>query len=328
MKSIYYFGLMALLILAACDRSGKQDLALPAERPRQDEIVVTVGETEITASQVLEAMRYRGGHIPDRYASAQDRESLLNEMIHFEVLAQKAVEAGVDQNPQFVAAYKKMLVAKFQQDWLEKQIRRQHVADAQVRIYYNRHLSDFSSPSMIRIALIRIGYHTGDNAKIRTGKRQTMRQVREEAIRQAHRRRDFGKLARKYSDDEKSKYRGGAINWISKASKIHEWDPKTIEAVFRLKRPGEISPVIETEEGLLLAKLMGLRPSKVQPFAAVKDRIRRTLEAEKRKKWMERYYEKARKELAIAIRHDRLEALVNAQRLSDAGGEPPVLPAD
>ena len=92
----------------------------------------------------------------------------------------------------------------------------------------------------------------------------------------------FEKLASQYSEDPSAK-NGGDIGWTALA----ELDPYMANTVFRMKKPGEISPVIKTQTGYTIVKLMNTRPTS---FETVQDRILGMLYqrnvAEQFKKWI------------------------------------------
>ncbi len=65
---------------------------------------------------------------------------------------------------------------------------------------------------------------------------------------------DFGDLARKYSDDRGSAQQGGDLNWAVRGNLVPEFEA----AAYKLDT-GEISPIVETEFGLHIIKLMETR---------------------------------------------------------------------
>lgn len=93
----------------------------------------------------------------------------------------------------------------------------------------------------------------------------------------------FEKLAAQYSEDPSAK-NGGDIGWVALA----EMDPYMANTVYRMKKPGEISPVIKTHAGYSIVKLMNTRPTS---FETVQDRILNMLYqrnmGEQFKKWIE-----------------------------------------
>ena len=75
----------------------------------------------------------------------------------------------------------------------------------------------------------------------------------------------FEKLASQYSEDASAKS-GGDMGWMALA----ELDPYLASAVARMKKPGEISPIIKSQSGYNIVKLIEYRPTS---FETVQDRI-------------------------------------------------------
>lgn len=80
--------LLPAVALAACGRSGAPT----------GQVVARVGGTEITTSELNLELRGRGADAGDRRV----RNAVLQDMIDQRLLAEKAKEAGVDKQPQFV----------------------------------------------------------------------------------------------------------------------------------------------------------------------------------------------------------------------------------
>jgi len=66
---------------------------------------------------------------------------------------------------------------------------------------------------------------------------------------------DFGEMARKYSQDKRSAVQRGSIGSISRGRTVKEFD----EAAFKLKK-GEISPIVKTQYGFHLIRLVDESP--------------------------------------------------------------------
>src|SRR2546422_10916751 len=65
-------------------------------------------------------------------------------------------------------------------------------------------------------------------------------------------------------------------------------DAMVIDRIFALARPGDLSPVISTENGLSIARLKERTPTGVLPLDQVRDRIEYAVSREKRRQLEER----------------------------------------
>lgn len=134
----------------------------------------------------------------------------------------------------------------------------------------------------------------------------------------------FGQLAKEYSDDNATKYRGGDIGWISKGAKIYKWDKQVIDAIFSLKKAGDIGPIIRTSKGLYLLKLIGKKEGTVSSLTQVKEGIEKKLISDKSRKAQKEYYQSLKKELEIKINWDLLNSVEIKGKNSREG--PPTFP--
>jgi len=78
----------------------------------------------------------------------------------------------------------------------------------------------------------------------------------------------FAELAKKNSDDEGSAAQGGDLGYFGRAAMVKPFE----DAAFALK-PGEVSPVIESDFGYHVIKLEAVRGGERKPFEAVRSTI-------------------------------------------------------
>ena len=113
---------------------------------------------------------------------------------------------------------------------------------------------------------------------------------------------DFSLLARCYSDDERSKYKGGDLGYIRKG--LGDWGDNFYEAVFNLK-PGVIEGPIESEKGYHIVKVIDKRKGDIS-LEEAKLEIAETL-----------YKKEKGKEIANRIAKELLSKLKNGKELNE-----------
>jgi peptidyl-prolyl cis-trans isomerase SurA len=80
---------------------------------------------------------------------------------------------------------------------------------------------------------------------------------------------DFAELAKEFSQDRRTAEKGGELGWITVGGKmIAEFE----KAVFELEKPGDISPVLKTNYGYHIIKLLEIEP--IKEFDEVKHDIK------------------------------------------------------
>jgi peptidyl-prolyl cis-trans isomerase D len=80
---------------------------------------------------------------------------------------------------------------------------------------------------------------------------------------------DFGKLAAKYSDDPGSAKNGGDLGWVSKGEMVKPFE----DALFGIKKVGDIVGPIRSKYGYHIIKLEGIRAGKTKPFSEVRAQL-------------------------------------------------------
>jgi peptidyl-prolyl cis-trans isomerase C len=78
------------------------------------------------------------------------------------------------------------------------------------------------------------------------------------------------------------------------------------EAVFALKRPGEISPVVKTPYGFHIFLLEDRRKKGTPPFTEVRDRIKERLRAEKSARLLGDWMDMRKRASKIEVREELL----------------------
>jgi len=291
--------------------------------PPSTEPLAFVDDRPITVAAFQTQMARR----PARITTPEQRTALLEEMVRFELLYAAALRAGYDKDPEILASLKRLMANKYCEDVLEPRFEKVAVSDNEVEKYYRNYQADFVSPKMVRAAIIQISVpaHASEQKKAQLLKRAEA--VRAEAVKLEPATASFGPVAVKYSDHQPTRYRGGDAGWLQQDKGDPRWPEEVMEAVFSLKKTGKVSPVITTSKGYYLAKLMEKRESAPRPYAAVKERIRHQLLAQRKAEVEREFYEELRDKIPVRVDRARLEGMETPKDGSDKEAkQPPGLP--
>ncbi len=144
--------------------------------------------------------------------------------------------------------------------------------DQELETFYRRNLDRFELPEEARASHLLVKLPENADEATRSQKRSQA----EKLLGEARAGKDFGALAREFSDDKASALNGGDLGSISRGTMV----PAFEAAVFNLK-PGEISGLVETQFGYHIIKQTALTEARVQPLAEVLDDIKRGLRVDK-----------------------------------------------
>lgn len=221
------------------------DPALDTERG-ETAVVATVGDTAITWRRVRREL----AHLTD----VAQREERLERTIDAELLAAQARRVGLDAEASFRA-----MVEGFEQRELvalvrEEIERREGLDAAGVRREYEAHLANFTLPEQRRVQQIVVRTRAEANEVL-------------DILRSPPPGASFYTLARERSIDPRARRTLGVLGWLT----LGDGSPPITEAAFSLA-PGRISGPIETEAGLHLVRVIGVRPQQVVPLDADTER--------------------------------------------------------
>ena len=296
------------LVLAGC--SGDARHSRPEAGAESTAPVARVGDELITVERFHAEMLRRGGRRPGQYATTEQKRALLNEMIRFEALAAQAREAGYDRDPETLAVMKRLMVARYQRDVLEARLAEIEVSDEEIERFYAEHEDEFARPERSRAAIVFIEVPKGASDAVRAERKARAEAALGEARALNSGIQHFGRLAIQYSDDRASRYRGGVIGWLSHGStQQYKWGDEVVAAVHALEHPGEIGPLVETDAGYYLVRLVDREESAARPLAALRNGLRNRLLHERQAAVREAFEQEALAAGQVEVDEDLLSSI-------------------
>jgi peptidyl-prolyl cis-trans isomerase C len=250
---------------------------------------------------------------------------LLDSMVRSELLFAAARNEKYESDPEVIAQVKQVMVGKYLRDNLEPKLAQLKVTEQEMEAYYYAHPAEFGSHAMVHAALIRIAV----SPKAAGGKRAELLKraegARAEALALEPGVPAFGSVAVKYSEEQESRYRGGDIGWLQAGTMDSRWTRAVSDAIFSLKAPGQVSPVVAAADGYYIVKLMETKGATVKPLAEVKEAVRYQVIQEKRKKVELEFMEQLKNRIPVTVNSGLLQ-MVNPPG-EGKNGAPPALPA-
>ncbi len=139
------------------------------------------------------------------------------------------------------------------------------VSDQQVKAFYDQNPDKLKRPERVHVRhiLVKIDAKATDEDKKRAKAKA------EDILAKLKAGGDFAKLAEENSDDPGSKQRGGDLSWVSRGQTV----PPFETAAFGLKKPNDLSPVVESQFGYHVIQLVEHQDAGVVPYDEVKDKI-------------------------------------------------------
>ena len=274
------------------------------------DVVARVGDRTISADEFSLQMVSRSGGFTDYFSTPERKQALLDEMVARELQIIRATERGYLDDPEVVASQERTLLRRLREEQLHQQLADIGLVDAEVEAYYRQHLADYTDPAKSRIAMIRLSLPKGATDEKRAEKRALAEEILAQVQALPAAGQGFGTLAARHSDHQASRYAGGDVGWYVAGQGGRIADEAVVEQVAALRSPGEISPVIEGEDGFYLLRLIEAMPEQTRPFSEVEPRIRRILLAQKQRETEQAWLGSLRgDDLPVEINRTLLEAI-------------------
>lgn len=251
--------LTSLGLVAALGASSAAVMAQSADPVLMEGHGVVVRESDILSDAKRLPPEMRASFLARKDSVAQMADAIYIRR----VLALRATEAQMDKQPDTAAGVKiasdKVLsdayLAKFDKDHTPAQA----LVDAQVKAAYQAGKDKYQAPEQAHVAHILIA--NKDEAKAK----EQIDKLRQEAASGA----DFAKLAKDNSSDAGSALKGGDLGLIPRGQTAPEFEA----AAFALNKPGELSPVIKTQFGYHIIKLIEKKPARTMTLEEVKPQL-------------------------------------------------------
>src|SRR5580704_9799368 len=223
------------------------------ERFRQ---LITDGIT-VSPAEVEQEFRRRNEKVQIQYAAVKPEELAITiRPSDAELSAYFAKNASKYQVPEKRSARYALLD-------LDKLRAHTQVGDDVLRAYYNAHIDQYKVENRVHVEHIlfkTIGKTDAEIAEIR--------QKAEDVQKQAKKGANFEDLAKKYSEDDSTKPKGGDLGWIVEGQTVPEFQ----QAAFSLPK-GSISDLVKTQYGFHIIKVLDRETAHTKSFEEVRDSI-------------------------------------------------------
>lgn len=269
--------LISLLVLYICLGVScflASSLTWAKEPENSDKIIAKAGQYVLTA----EIFKRKVNTLSPKYQkmirhNPQFRQSLIDRWVQISLLSQearahkldgdKAVAEKIDESVNTILAQE--FVSRYVLDKIT-------VTDKQTSDYYTEHKAEFEDPEMIqaRHILIKVPTEAMPDDWIAAESRiYEIKKLLDKVD-------DFSTVAKSFSEDPGSKYKGGELGFFSRGQMVPEFE----KAAFALQT-GEVSEPVKTIFGYHIIKVEERKKVKTKALQEVKEKIKNKLTEEK-----------------------------------------------
>ncbi len=230
-KSLFlFFAVVSVLLMSGC-KKGKET---------GGKIIAEVGNKSLTIEDFMQ-------QVPAQFliqTSAKERQLLLESWVANEIVYQEALKKGFLKKPEIqkkIEQFERQLLTNAYMQEILTEV--QFVSDLEARSHFENNKEDYNS--IVEISHISSG----------------SKEQAEEILSKLKKGANFAALAKEYSTDSETADNQGYLGSFRRGELAAY--PFFEEAVFQLKKPGEISDVVETEFGFDIIKLHSRKKSPV-----------------------------------------------------------------
>lgn len=308
---------LALACAVGCSRPqpGEVAVKLDTSSPGGGTAVARFEGQTLTAEEVTAALEAMPPAQRARYAAPDARKTYVQELARFEVLVQKAAKEGLANDPEVVAATKRMMVHRL----LSKTAAATPPSEAQIAAYFQANQAKFSRPEMVRLGEILIAAKPGDAASLKKARATAAQLAAKVKALPAADVAGFTELARHASDDPRAKLFGGDLRYLTQELLTREYGPEVAAAGFALKLPGD-STTVETAKGIYLLRLLNRSQAFSPTLEQVRPQIIARLSAEQHNQERADFIAQAEKDAHLTVD----EAAVAAMKVDPSAAAKPL----
>ncbi|MFP4598240.1 MAG: peptidylprolyl isomerase [Persicimonas sp.] len=309
---------VAIGLLAACapekpseKRRGVEKSQLGGQAPEatrdlEQEPVVTVGGESISLGEFNRRVRELPEFARVRYSSVEKRQSYLQDVAQFELMADRAEEAGYGDRPEVLFAMKQALAKRTLDSVIRERSSSEEVDEAAIQAHYEANIEAYREPSARRVALIEVE------------SREDAERIRERVLAELDEAGDdrvnaFRRASNTYSVDREIAGKGGDIGFVDEPEAGPE-RAELSEAVFALSEPGQVTQPVAFDEGFALATFLEERDAQTRPLDTVASEIREELTAQRREELRAQFVDELSEKASVEID----EQLVQKARAPEA----------
>ncbi len=321
--------LLSILLATGCppsgsggpESAGKQgqaacnDCCADPERPKGT-VLVDMGQDVITVEELDDEIGRLNKRIRDRYRTPDMKRQFLTNLINKKLLYRAAKKKGLDKSEsvreEMAKHCQRILVNELWKTEIDRLL-----TDEKLKEYYDEHIDEFTD-DLIPMSHIMIAVQPRAMPKEIAQKRKEADRIAKLAAKPGA---DFAALARQYSEDKKTKDKGGDLGKVSEKSRLFG-SPEFWRKALKMK-PGEVStvPIKTPRGGFHIIKVTGQKERAPLPFD---ENIKRRIKSRQRSKVISQYMADLRQQAKVVIKEELLG--ISEQPAGDEKTAPTRLP--
>ena len=266
------------------------------------QVVAKIGDREIKFADLNNKIKMMPPTYQSMFNNIEQMKKLLDVQINSILFSQEAKRLKLDQKTDIKEKIEEITNGILMQALVEEKINKNiTVTDQEIEEYYKNSQDEFKTPEKVKVRHILFKVDPAASAQVKEEKKAKAKEV----LAKVRAGEDFSELAKQYSEDTKTKNKGGVIGLFARGSK----DPEFDKSAFSLKKD-EVSDLILTKKGYHIIKLLDKKEAKTKSLKEATNRIRNKLKQKKRRDGYEELLKDLKAETKVVIHEDALAKIV------------------
>lgn len=227
-----------------------------------DPVVIEFGETRIFLSELqAEVDAWKVSR-----SLGVDPEQFVEGYVQRLKSLEEARKLGLHEDIGLRHQYENLLIGRLKQEQLKSRLDTLEITDAMIEANYQTNISAYTRLAQARVSLLFLPISEKMSDAQKSEIKQRLSEVPALVAELPEGARGFGALAMHYSEEPTSRFKGGDIGWLQAGKLNYRWPELVVEAAFQLEQVGDLSPIIEAEDGVYLLMKLDGRDSVVRPL--------------------------------------------------------------
>lgn len=321
---------LSFLLLSGCDKEGKDSGAKPSGTSGaavKGTPLVTFDGGEVTLEQLQGYIAQMNPAARTRIEPLEQRREYAQGLARFELFVTEARRRGLENDPEVQEAMKRAMV----QQLLFKEFdeKAPPLSQEELAAYYEAHKAEFVQPARARYSHLVVPASKGSPE--RAAKKKLAQALREKASKLQPLDFDaFDALITEASGNPSAKPAEADTHLVTPDELKARLGEQVATAASTLKQPGDLSTVVESDNGFHLIKLTDLKPEKNQSMESISTVLRARMARERRDARVAKFTEELQERAHFKVDEAALQKLqvdLQAPQASSSGPVPGFLPS-
>lgn len=260
-------------------------------------VLARIGDKEITMEDFDRIINYYDAEKQEiMKQNPIYKATILQRIVQGKVLSRIAREKGFDKKPHIQEQVEMLTNDFLAMQYLQQEIVGNiEITEEDMQLYYKTHEEEFIMPDRVHAGHILIRVAKTDDEE----KKKRARAKADDVLQRIRSGEDFGKLAEEFSEDPRTKDKGGDLGFFPKGKMMPSFD----RAAFELQA-GDVSDIVETQYGYHIIKVYEKKESGLEPYEEAKDNVRQKVFEVTKKTKVDEFVENAMRDAGVELHLD------------------------